>query len=169
MDNIKISNFSNTKPHIFNNDVLEKMENMFKIDEKLTITTGQHLYKLYDDYIKPNMFPIVVIVIVVLILTMKYYIKKHNDKIKVIDTKEEQEINLDEEIEDFTLETEEEEKDVKKTEIEKLGEEYVNALKDKANELISPTALKELYEKKKNKLSFDKISKIIVDGDDEDD
>lgn len=171
--------FSNTQPNLLNDKALNSFNKIFKIDNEIKLTTGEHLIKMYDNYIKPNLFALIIISLVFIFLFIKYIVKKYNEEIKIkeeIDNinNETNENNNDDnkeiELEKISINTEtnenekgDKEKNVNSSFIE-LNEEYNRAVMENTGEIMSNNALKDLYDKKKNKLSFDEITKIIVEG-----
>lgn len=203
MDNI-IDNaqfFSGTKPNLINEKALRSINKIFN-DNVISQgeTTGEHLWKLYNDYIKPNMFGLLVIIIISFFLFIRYIIKKYNEGEKIsddIDTEKYDLHNTDSNDDDydknnknnkkkidlsesdkFTLETGGTENgDVvvkKNTEEDKysengdsrfteLNEEYNKAVRENIGQM-SEEMIKDIYKKKKNKLSFDELTRIMVEG-----
>jgi hypothetical protein len=196
MDNI-IDNtqfFSGTKPNLINEKALKSIN---KILDNNTIpnqaTTGEHLYKLYDDYIKPNMFGILVIVVISLFLFIRYIIKKYNESLHLDDEIESENNNNDNVIESnkkkenefsdsdkFTLgstnsstknkeDDENDNKDIDKdtenngSRFTELNEEYNKAVRENIGQM-SEEMIKDIYKKKKDKLSFDELTRIMVEG-----
>jgi hypothetical protein len=193
MDNSQF--FSGIKPNLINEKALKSIS---KILDESTIynqpTTGENLLKLYENYIKPNMFGLLVIVIISIFLFIRYIIKKYNESTDI-------EIDLNEEVsqnnqkkennknienvennayknnksdDEFTLDGCETETNENKENKEKsldngesrfteLNEEYNRTVKENMG-LMSEQAIKDIYKKKKDKLTFDELTRIIVEG-----
>jgi hypothetical protein len=197
MDNI-IDNtqfFSGTKPNLINEKALKSIN---KILDTSTIqnqeTTGEHLYKLYDNYVKPNMFGLLVIVIVSLFLFIRYIIKKYNQSVQIdneiendfeqSDSDNDNKKNNFADSDKFTLgSTNSSIKNIKKKDNDdddvnkdtdkdsvndgsrftELNEEYNKAVRENIGQM-SEEMIKDIYKKKKDKLSFDELTRIIVEG-----
>ncbi|ATZ80781.1 hypothetical protein BMW23_0735 [Bodo saltans virus] len=89
--------FSGSKPSLISDKILKKLDNYFVVKNNENV--HNHLLKIYEDYIKPNLFAIIVIVIVVIFLSIRYIIKQHNyddqlDELPDIDNND----NFDEDI-----------------------------------------------------------------------
>ena len=192
MDNI-IDNtqfFSGTKPNLINEKALKSIN---KILDNSTIqnqiTTGEHLYKLYDDYIKPNLFALLVIVVISLFLFIRYIIKKYNESVNINNEIESVQDDDDDikkkennfsDSDKFTLgSTDQSTKNIKNKDDEntnkdtdtenngslftELNEEYNKAVRENIGEM-SEEMIKDIYKKKKEKLSFDELTRIMVEG-----
>lgn len=74
--------FSGNPPNLINEQALTKITTL--LNPALETTTNHdNLYKFYDDYIRPNLFAIIVIVGVIIIIILKYFIKKYDDTHKL--------------------------------------------------------------------------------------
>lgn len=185
MDNTQF--FSGMRPNLINEKALKTINKILDNSEIPPPTTGEHLFKLYDEYIKPNVFGILIIVIISLFLFIRYVIKKYNDSDAQIDAEIE---NVDENVnkennknkenkekrnvssddDQFTLSTDnsddnngDEPKEERELGLEELNEEYNKAVRENASQM-SEQMIKEIYKKKKDKFSFDELTRMLVDG-----
>lgn len=204
--------FSGSTPNLINKNALESLNKIFDSNiNNIETPTGEHLFKIYEEYVKPNLFALIIIAIISLFLFIRYIIKKYNETIdnddeisnqdsdsdsdlllienkknvhqNILNLNNNQNNNLNkkttnnnnlknqenitdsvsenyvEEDEDL-LTDDKSEFDSKFTE---LNEEYNRAVKENQG-LVSEEMLKDIYKKKRDKMTFDKLTKIIVEG-----
>lgn len=167
MDNIF---FSGSSPNLLNDKALKNL-NIFLEDSKIEQkSTGEHIITLYREYIKPNLFGLLIFVIVCLFLFVRYLIKKYNIDEKKIDNEIEKTIinnNSDSDIITLSSLSKKNTDDLTdlddKSRFTELNEEYNKAVKENIGN-ISEQALKDIFKKKKDKYSFDELTRIIVEG-----
>jgi hypothetical protein len=83
--------FDGSKPNLISSKTLKDIESKLDtqgIDEGNRVLNG--LGSFYDNYISPNMFPLIVIMLLVIYLTIKYILKKDREERE----DEEEEINI---------------------------------------------------------------------------
>jgi hypothetical protein len=182
--------FSGIRPNLINEKALKAINKILDNSAIPEPTTGEHLFKLYDEYIKPNIFGILIIVIISIYLFIRYIIKQYNENEAQIDTEIESEITDESENnknkqkkqnkqqykkiqqqisssdDQFTLTSnhdEESSKEMRELGLEELNEEYNRAVRENDSQM-SEQMLKDIYKKKKDKFSFDELTRLIVDG-----
>jgi predicted PurR-regulated permease PerM len=179
-NNIMYNSFTNSKPNLINIKAYENINKIFNIEKEIQTTTGQHLYNIFNDYIRPNSFAIISLLLVCVVLFIKYYMKKNNIKDDIIIIPEEIKNKVDK-VESVIENIKETFKDVNENNENKNDDDDINdifndkteedddiTLDDKEDEKhMSNNAKKEYYENQKTKNDFDKLSKLIVDGDDD--
>lgn len=73
--------FSRTKPELVNPKSLKQINKLYNLTSGERIPTfGENLLYFYDNYIFPNLFPLVVLLVVALFLTIRYMLKKHRQE-----------------------------------------------------------------------------------------
>jgi hypothetical protein len=180
--------FSGETPDLINKQALESIDKILDNDNQPQLTTGDHLFKIYDDYIKPNLFALIIILVISVFLFIRYIIKQYNES---IEAEEEEIVNSDNTIDtdNFTLESEDNNEMIRKnnehnepddeftdddesdknldcgSKFSELNEEYKRAVRENSgSELVSNEMLREVYKKKKDKYSFDEVTKLLVEG-----
>jgi hypothetical protein len=165
--------FSGSNPNLLNEKALKNL-NIFleesKIEQK---TSGEHILTLYKEYIRPNLFGLLILFIVCLFLFIRYLIKKYNIDEQVSDNNKNKAniINNNLDNDNITLSSLSDKKntddltdiDDDKSRFTELNEEYNKAVKENIGN-ISEQALKDIYKKKKDKFTFDELTRIIVEG-----
>jgi hypothetical protein len=175
--------FSGSSPNLLNEKALKNL-NIFLEENTIEVkSTGEHIITLYKEYIRPNIFALFILLVVCSFLFVRYLIKKHN--IINLDTCESQnstrvvEKNNNDllDSDNITLSSGSENKknkkktsdtmtddfDDNKSRFTELNEEYNKAVKENVGN-ISEQALKDIYKKKKDKFTFDELTRIIVEG-----
>lgn len=74
--------FSGSRPVLINSKVLKDINEPLNAPEDMGPTWGQSIGNVYCDYIRPNMFAIIVIFLISLYLFIRYLIKKDKDSKK---------------------------------------------------------------------------------------
>ena len=74
-----------SKPNLVSNRTLKRIDKLFDNNIIEKPTWNFSMIKLYKDYIRPNLFAIIVFVLLTIFLSMKYYLKqerlrKHKEK-----------------------------------------------------------------------------------------
>lgn len=168
--------FSGSSPNLLNEKALKNL-NIFLEENTIEVkSTGDHIITLYKEYVRPNIFALLIFLIVGLFLFIRYLIKKHD-----IGNSDEEQNNIDAIIknngdisdsDNITLssfskknlnDTITDEYDDNKSRFTELNEEYNKAVKENVGN-ISEQALKDIYKKKKDKFTFDELTRIIVEG-----
>jgi len=169
--------YSGLKPNLLNDNVLDPLDKLLNNNQPVPPTTGEHLFKMYDNYIKPNLFAIFVFIVVGIFLFIKYAIKKFNEKeIKENDNipnkkqlkKNNKTNKTNDDIDDLTTDEEEDniedESEYKETDnFEDLNEEYHRMLKENIG-LMSEPMIKDLHKRKMDRFSMDELTRIMVEG-----
>jgi hypothetical protein len=75
--------FSGSKPNLISEKIFKKLDNYLIVKNNENV--HNHLFKIYDDYIKPNLFAIIVIIAVAIFLAIRYIIKKYNYENEITD------------------------------------------------------------------------------------
>lgn len=162
--------FSGSNPNLLNEKALKNF-NIF-LEESIIEpkTTGEHIITLYKEYVRPNLFGIFVLLIVCFFLFIRYLIKKYNANEKNYDDYEKSPTtNTNSDSDNITLSSYNEKNNDDLTDVDdksrftELNEEYNKAVKANIGN-ISEQALKDIYKKKKDKFSFDELTRIIVEG-----
>jgi large-conductance mechanosensitive channel len=131
--------FDGSKPNLISNKTIKDIESRLDIpfneENKVIIGIGS----FYNNYILPNMFPIIVISLLALYLTIKYVLKKdreekdEEDEIKYEHNKKTKKLMLKTDIDELLKEKENYQKYINKNEKEK----HVNKNKSNISDLIS--------------------------------
>lgn len=72
----KFDYFSNTKPNIINQNIENNFENLLKNTSNKSYDTVDYLSVFYEDFIKPNLFMLIMLLLIALFLLYKYLEKK---------------------------------------------------------------------------------------------
>lgn len=175
--------FSGTEPQLLNEKALKNLNKIFENDLIETKSTGEHIITLYTEYVRPNLFALIILLIVCLFLFIRYLIKKHdikndeknNEENKEFDDEQNNEnindkvkidkINKDDltDIDKFTISSKNNDESDNRSRFTELNEEYNKAVKENLGN-VSEQALKDIYKKKKDKFTFDELTRIIVEG-----
>jgi len=182
------SPFSGSKPNLINEKIIKKLNKILK-ENKLDTSFSNSLYDIYQNYIKPNAFGIIVFIVICVFLFMKYIIKQYkqnkknkkndyddddnndkgknkgNIKIEKFTEIEEQEINKDNDYLDMDINSRiKEDRTNSDTNFNDINDEYEEMLRNNNNGYMSSQMIKDMYEKNKEKHSFNEMTKIIVEG-----
>jgi hypothetical protein len=191
-DNTKF--FSGTKPKLINEKALKSIDKLFDNNAaNITMTNEEHLFKIFETYIKPNLFPIVIVIIISIYLFIRYFLKKYNEENLIIDSDFDQNndidytdpkklfliennddlnnrnninnnIDIDTNNDNFDIDSIDD--DTNNSDISRfteLNEEYNKAIRENSG-LYSDQYIKDTYKKKKDKMSFDELTRILVEG-----
>jgi len=157
-----------TKPNLISSKTFKHIDKLTNTNTTYNIGSNS-LWFFYNDYIKPNLFPLLVFVIISVFLTLRYMIKK-NKKKKTKKIIKKIKKNTNSNIVQQPLELVSELPDISEPDtnssitadsIGLLEKEYN---KDKQTGYMSDQMLKETYEKKTAKLSFDELARVIAGG-----
>jgi hypothetical protein len=189
--------FSGSKPNLINSRALKNIEKILN-NTKNEIKPDNHLIKLYQKYIYPNLFGILVFIIFIVFIFIRYLIKQNNNpKNREIDIDESDietdiDINIDNNDKLFDInheqniknniigdvypivaskdtdslsidDTERTEKTENKSSLTELNEEYNRMLRENDGQM-SQQMIKDLHKKKSDKILFNEMSRIIVQG-----
>ena len=177
--------FSRSKPNLVNNKVLKHMNKIFKTTGGTEPTWGDNLSHFYVNYIQPNLFPLIILVIISVFLTIRYFLKQNKTKHKKKSKHRERNgnkykikyeninmydhfapylENIDSTInEDIEADHEADQEEVDKNSIFYLGQEYQKSLEENKG-IMSEQMIRELYETKSSKMSFDELARVICGG-----
>jgi len=73
--------FIGSEPDLINNRIIVELENQLnRHHAPIDLNIFKGVGSFYNNFIEPNMFPIIVITLLVLYLTIKYVIKRDNDE-----------------------------------------------------------------------------------------
>lgn len=68
--------FSNSKPNLINNQIDNKVKKFVLISQINNKTFSESLIQIYDNYIKHNLFPLIIFLVIGFFLYIRYNIKK---------------------------------------------------------------------------------------------
>lgn len=181
--------FSGIKPNLINEKALKSIDKILNnTKNEITVTTGDHLIKIYEDYIRPNLFGIIVIVVIVAYLFIRYILKQHN--INNLDNNDESDVestlskntNIENQeykkndMDDIDIdnidtsslqldnnESQTEDVDDNKSDLTELNREYNRMIREN-NDQMSPQMLKDLYKQKSDKVLFNEMTRIVAQG-----
>lgn len=74
--------YSNTKPQLVSNKILKQLGKTFKVTHVEHTQWSDSMGNFYEDYVRPNLFAIIVFVILTLFLTIRYVLKADETKKK---------------------------------------------------------------------------------------
>jgi len=87
--------FSNSKPNLISEKCVRKLDKILENVKTTSVTS--HMSNIYNDYIKPNLFGILVVVFIGIFLLIMYIVKKYKEEnyedIKEEDTIETEDID----------------------------------------------------------------------------
>ena len=75
-------NISHKKPDLVSNKTFRKINKIFQEPVVNEPTWEDNLMLFYTDYIKPNLFPLIVLIILIIFLSIKYLLKENKEKRK---------------------------------------------------------------------------------------
>lgn len=78
--NIKINMQSIIKPNLVNHKTIKKLTKSLQKPIGSEPTWKENLLYFYSDYIRPNLFALLVMVLVTIYLSIKYFLKKESDE-----------------------------------------------------------------------------------------
>lgn len=168
--------FSNTKPNLVSEKIIKKFDKI--LEKKSPSGSSNTISYIYEHYIQPNWFAIIVVIILGLFLIVRHFIKKYKEENnEPLET--EGEIESDESIEDIdeikedtlseeTSEVAYEQDNINQnpnnpTNFDTIQNQYEQMIKEN-NGLMSEQHIKDLYSKKNDKMVFNEMSRMIVDG-----
>lgn len=181
--------FSGIKPNLINEKALKSIDKILNnTKNEVTITTGGHLVKIYEDYIRPNLFGILVVVVITVFLFIRYVLKQHSvnnpdineesdiesisSKNTDIDNQVYEKDNMDnmdnmDNIDTSSLqldnESQTDEIDDNGSDLTELNKEYNRMIREN-NDQMSPQMLKDLYKQKSDKVLFNEMARIVAQG-----
>lgn len=156
--------YSKTTPNLIDNSILNEINQTFKIVHKHH-TWNDGLNYMYINYIRPNLFAIIAILILAIFLFIRYYLKKNRKKQKRNNYKIDYGNNLMDN-QDTPIEFYENKQINEIPEVEndlnlyRLEDEY-RAISQNNNNYVSDTMLKDFYENKTSRMSFDELANVI--------
>jgi len=172
--------FSKSKPDLVNHKTINRISKIFQTTGKQEPSWKDNMYHFYTNYIQSNMFPVIVILLIVIFLSIRYLLKQEYQKEKnennTNDYKLKKKSNKNYKIQYDTPipppylktpeqvqnqeneETEEDREDGEKS-IYTLEQEYKASLENN-KDMMSDQMIKELYETKGSKMSFDELARV---------
>lgn len=168
--------FSNTKPNLISEKVMKKLDKL--LEKSSNAPTSNTMVYIYENYIQPNLFAIIVIVVLAGFLFIRHMIKKYKEENKQVsdsetepeDTEKDTEISLeDESIDDIDdkkdeiTEDEITENPNNPTNFDTLRNQYEQSLKENSG-MMSDQHIKDVYSKKNDRMVFDELTRMIVEG-----
>lgn len=157
---------SGSKPNLISEKTIRKLDKI--LENSKTVGSTNHLANIYNNYIKPNLFFILVLIIIVAFLAIRYLIKKYREENydgdeNIDEDSEEESLEVEKkptkkinaEIEDDTF-TDDLEDDITETQEENFEEN----IEENNDEMISDQYLKEMHIKDNDRLAFDELSRL---------
>lgn len=161
-----------SKPELINHKIIKQLNKLFIKSPAKDLVWENYLSNFYTNYIKPNLFALIIFIIVGIFLAIKYYIKQDQDlynlnklKYKKKHHKKHSKKNVINKIPEqiFHIQQEHDESiDINDDEnsIHKLHNEYEQA-REQYKGIMSDEMIKEMYENKSAKSSFDDLARVI--------
>lgn len=178
--------FSKSKPDLINHKTIRQISKIFQTTGKQEPSWKDNMCHFYINYIQPNLFPLIVILLITIFLSIRYLLKqeyerdrneyenrsihkKHKSKSKKtknykIEYDEEPQqpetyLNVPERMFNVSVDDEEDRDDGEKS-IYTLEQEYRESL-EQNRDLMSDHMIKELYETRGAKMSFDELARVV--------
>jgi hypothetical protein len=172
--------FSKSKPDLINHKTIRQISKIFQTTGKQEPSWKDNMGHFYIDYIRPNLFPLVVIFLVFIFLSIRYFLKRDREttykKHKSKKNKNKRNFYVDNYIinkpkndnpyiqkQNFN-DTDIEDRDDGEKSIYTLEQEYRASLENN-KEMMSDQMIKELYETRGSKMSFDELARVVAGGD----
>lgn len=172
--------FSKSKPELISSKTMKNITKMLKSSEKGEPQWSDNLKHFYINYIRPNLFPLIVLLIVMVFLIIRYTLKKEKQEEKKKKKKskkkkhkkhryiDEEEIDLQQSkpvtsFDDLNFE-EELISGNDENSILNLEQEYQKSLEENRG-ILSEQMIRDMHNEKVSKMSFDEIAKIITSSD----
>jgi len=176
--------FSKSKPDLVNHKTIRQISKIFQTTGKQEPSWKDNMSHFYVNYIQPNLFPLIVILLVIIFLSIRYLLKqeyererneyedepvnkKHKSKRKKpknykieYDEQPVTYLNVPEQVFNMPNEDIEEERDDGEKSIYTLEQEYRASL-EQNRDLMSDHMIKELYETRGSKMSFDELARVV--------
>jgi len=181
------SYFSGTSNSILSEKAIKHLDSFFEnvpVGGSTSMLSESSIAKIYNDYIEPNLFAIIIFVGIFIYLFIKY-ILKHNEKKKNKKVKNDDDTdndtdnetviennnnNIDNIDNDISLTPNEDNEDkFSKDHIQdnssyvQLNDEYNRAIKANLSS-VSEHAMCDIYKRKKDQFAFDELTRVIVEG-----
>jgi flagellar biosynthesis/type III secretory pathway M-ring protein FliF/YscJ len=165
---------SGSTPNLISEKTLRKLDKI--LENSKTVGSTNHLANIYNDYIKPNLFAILVLVVIVAFLVIRYIIKKYREENEE-DSEEDSEEYIDEEsidekpikkikakIPDDDTFTDDFEDDITETQEENFDthNKYEKIIEDNDNDndgIVSDQYIREMQIKDNDRMAFDELSR----------
>lgn len=160
--------FSKSKPDLINRKAVKHIKKVFNSGSETIPSWGDNVHHFYTNYIRPNIFALIILLIVILFLTIRYFIKQH----RVDNNKRKKQSKSKSKKRKKT-------KSKKREQIEQVEQDEIHDTIDVLPELISEPdydqndnyddqiseeMLKEHGDKMSAKLTFDELAKIMCGG-----
>lgn len=155
--------FSRPEPKLVNPTILKQFNKIIKNATKNEVTWSDNIVHFYNNYIKQNLFPLLVLIIVAIFLLIRYLLKQTNDQIykkhKIRQAINNAPIYTPPQIinDELTTEIEEENDDFNINEFER---EYQQSIEENDG-LMSEQMIHDLYAEKSRKMIMNELSKSI--------
>ena len=169
-----MNSYSNTKPQLVSSKILKQLGKTFKVPKIEQTKWTDSMSNFYEEYIRPNLFALIVFALLTIFLTIKYIIKNDRHKKKAIIKKTIDQIKYNDDFEslyksnnsvydgsiypEYMLKDELINND---NELYKLQKEYEYNI-NHHNDEMSDQMMKDIYQTKTSKFLFDEMSKIIA-------
>jgi len=176
-------NATKIKPNLVSSKTIKRIDKLFSNIKNEEPTWGISMSMFYNDYIKPNLFALIILFVIVIFLTLKYLLKqdkkqkrkkskKHKNnkvsyKIKYSDESVDRIPQMYSDEDDLSIYERqkyyEEDRDKNNDEqsIHDLEREYQNTLKNNRGQ-YSHQMLNEIMEDRSTKMSFDEIARVVM-------
>ena len=175
-------NATKIKPNLVSSKTIKRIDKLFSNIKNDEPTWGISMSLFYNDYIKPNLFALIILLIIVIFLSLRYLLKhnktqrKHKKSRKHKSKKASYKIEYSEPSVELTPQMYSDEDDMSIYERQKyyeedrntdeqsihdLEREYQNTLENNRGH-YSPQMLSEIAEDKSTKMSFDEIARIVM-------
>jgi hypothetical protein len=175
--------YSNTKPQLVSNKILEQLGKKFKTKNIEQTQWTDSMGNFYEDYISPNLFAIIIFMIMILFLTIRYVLTAEQKKKKATIRKLSKKIryktpsfDLDLPVYNNNVDTYEDSVydgsiypeymlkdelvDTGNGQLYKLQKEYEYNLENNDGSM-SNEMMKDIYNKKTSKFFFDEMSRLV--------
>jgi hypothetical protein len=174
--------FSRSKPELISRKAMKSITKMLKNSGKIESQWSDNLGHFYVNYIRPNLFVLLVLFIVMIFLIIRYSLKQdEKEKIKKHKLKKKKHRHRSEIIDNSEILQDFQQPKVKKSlhdlnfreelisgndenSIYQLEREYQKSL-DENRGILSDQMVRDMYEEKSSKMSFDELAKIITSSD----
>lgn len=175
--------YSNSKPQLVSNKLLKQLGKTFKVTNVEQTQWKDSMGNFYEDYVRPNLFAIIVFVLLAIFLAIKYALKTNDNKKKARIRKLSKKIQYKSALDEFNLPmynddlskyTEsvydgsiypdymlrDEPINNEDNQLYNLQREYEYNIKNNDG-TMSEQMMKDMYQTRTSKFLFDEMSKVI--------
>lgn len=173
---------SNIKPELINYKIIKKLTKDLKKPSMSGPSWKENILIFYSDYIRPNLFALIVMIFVTIYLTVKYLIKQDTEnqlkkrkrqKLNKIKKKSKTDLtpitlnnnnnikNKQNQIKKIMYEDDEEIRNDDEVSYYSLSKEYEKQI-DENDGSITEMMLKDNLEQKRQRMTFDEMAKMII-------